>query len=104
MKNPYKSTPIKPSEITPYSQYLSRRAFLKAAAIFSGSALLGACAPKEDKPGSSTPVTSGQTDEFGDPSHRLALNFSSGGRQRPRSHIRVHSRRDQIAKDSDRRR
>src|SRR5215216_3931490 len=67
MKNPYKSTPIKPSEITPYSQYLSRRAFLKAAAIFSGSALLGACAPKEDEPDSSTPVSSGQTDEFGDP-------------------------------------
>jgi len=37
---------IKSSEITPYSQYLSRRDFLKAAGIVTGSALLAACAPK----------------------------------------------------------
>ena len=46
MNNKYKSVPVKSSEITPYSQYLSRRDFLKAAGIVTGSALLAACAPK----------------------------------------------------------
>ncbi len=45
MNNQYKSVPIKPSEITPYSQYLSRRDFLKVAGIATGSALLAACTP-----------------------------------------------------------
>ena len=72
MNNKYKSIPIKSSEITPYSQYLSRRDFLKAAGIMTGSALLAACAPGgtgTDVPeGEMTDVpTSNQTDEFGDP-------------------------------------
>ena len=72
MNNKYKSIPIKSSEITPYSQYLSRRDFLKAAGIMTGSALLAACAPGgtgTDIPeGEMTDVpTSNQTDEFGDP-------------------------------------
>ncbi len=46
MDNQYKSVPIKSSEITPHSLYLSRRDFLKAAGILTGSALLAACAPK----------------------------------------------------------
>jgi len=46
MTNKFKSVPVKSSEITPYSQYLSRRDFLKAAGIVTGSALLAACAPK----------------------------------------------------------
>jgi sulfoxide reductase catalytic subunit YedY len=46
MNNPYQSVPVKSSEITPYSHYLSRREFLKAAGILTGSALLAACAPK----------------------------------------------------------
>ena len=46
MNNKYKSVPIKSSEITPHSLYLSRREFLKAAGIVTGSALLAACAPK----------------------------------------------------------
>ena len=46
MNNPFKSVPVKSSEITPYSQYLSRRDFLKAAGIVTGTALLAGCAPK----------------------------------------------------------
>jgi len=46
MQNKFKSIPVKSSEITPYSQYLSRREFLKAAGILTGSAVLAACAPK----------------------------------------------------------
>lgn len=46
MPTQYKSVPVRSSEITPYSQYLSRRDFLKAAGILTGSALLAACAPK----------------------------------------------------------
>ena len=40
MENQYKSVPVKSSEITPYSQYLSRRDFLRAAGIVTGSALV----------------------------------------------------------------
>jgi len=45
MNNKFKSVPVKSSEITPYSQYLSRRDFLKAAGLLTGSAILAACAP-----------------------------------------------------------
>ncbi|MCI0550249.1 MAG: protein-methionine-sulfoxide reductase catalytic subunit MsrP [Anaerolineae bacterium] len=72
MNNKFKSIPVKSSEITPYSQYLSRRDFLKAAGIVTGSALLAACAPgvtESGVPEDESPVgpTSNQTDEFGDP-------------------------------------
>ena len=70
MNNKFKSVPIKSSEITPYSQYLSRRDFLKAAGIVTGSALLAACAPggTETSVSEGTDVpTSKQTDELGDP-------------------------------------
>jgi sulfoxide reductase catalytic subunit YedY len=60
----YRSIPVKPSEITPYSLYLSRREFLKAAGIVAGSALLAACAPGTDM--AAFPV---KTDEFGDPAN-----------------------------------
>ncbi len=33
MNTKFKSVPVRSSEITPYSQYLSRRDFLKAAGI-----------------------------------------------------------------------
>ena len=69
MDNKYKSVPVKSSEITPYSQYLSRRDFLKAAGIVTGSALLAACAPKATGtafPESEMPVTIGKADELGD--------------------------------------
>ena len=45
MDNPLKSVPVKSYEITPYSLYLSRRDFIKAASFAAGTALLAACAP-----------------------------------------------------------
>jgi sulfoxide reductase catalytic subunit YedY len=72
MENKYKSVPVKSSEITPYSQYLSRRDFLKAAGIVTGSALLAACAPKATGttvPAGEGPGASGKMDEFGDPAN-----------------------------------
>jgi sulfoxide reductase catalytic subunit YedY len=70
MENKFKSVPVKSSEITPYSQYLSRRDFLKAAGIVTGSALLAACAPKATEttiPAADAPdLPSGLTDELGD--------------------------------------
>ena len=73
MNNRYKSIPVKSSEITPYSQYLSRRDFLKAAGLVTGSALLAACAPKASAataPGINTPVvSSNKKDELGDPAN-----------------------------------
>src|SRR3989304_4179868 len=74
MDNKYKSVPVKSSEITPYSQYLSRRDFLKAAGILTGSALLAACAPIAT--GTAVPVdegsvvlASGKIDELGEPAN-----------------------------------
>ena len=72
MDNKYKSVPVKSSEITPYSQYLSRRDFLKAAGIVTGSALLAACAPKATGtavPEGEAPAASGKMDELGDPAN-----------------------------------
>ena len=70
MENKIKSVPVKSSEITPYSQYLSRRDFLKAAGIVTGSALLAACAPKAAEttvPETEVPdLPTGLTDELGD--------------------------------------
>ncbi len=65
----YKSVPVKSSEITPYSQYLSRREFLKAAGIVTGSALLVACAPTGTTIPANEAPASGKTDEFGDPTN-----------------------------------
>lgn len=73
MDNLYKSLQVKSSEITSYSQYLSRRDFLKTAGILTGSAILAGCAsnagetdlPQAEAAG--TQFTSGKTDEFGDP-------------------------------------
>jgi sulfoxide reductase catalytic subunit YedY len=72
MNETYKSAQVKSSEITPYSQYVSRRDFLKAAGIVSGSALLAACAPK----GTATSVPAAgatdfptEKDELGDPTN-----------------------------------
>ena len=73
MTEKIKSVPVLSSEITPKSQYLSRRDFLKAAGIVTGTALLAACAPKvnEQAVGSESeaqvnPSTSTSTDELGD--------------------------------------
>lgn len=73
MSAKFKSVPVKSSEITPYAQYLSRRDFLKAAGIVTGSALLAACAPSVTDsavPELEAPVVaSGLTDELGDPAN-----------------------------------
>jgi sulfoxide reductase catalytic subunit YedY len=73
MNDKFKSVPVQSSEITPYSQYLSRREFLKAAGILTGSALLAACAPKAAatvipaEEAIATQVAPTYADEFGDP-------------------------------------
>ncbi|MEO5887418.1 MAG: twin-arginine translocation signal domain-containing protein, partial [Anaerolineales bacterium] len=75
MNTKFKSVPVRSSEITPYSQYLSRRDFLKAAGIVTGSALLAACAPNAtesavpegEEAEATVAPTSNQTDELGDP-------------------------------------
>ena len=73
MTNKFKSVPVKSSEITPYSQYLSRRDFLKAAGIVTGTALLAACAPTATEgavPATEMPdLPKGLTDELGDPAN-----------------------------------
>jgi sulfoxide reductase catalytic subunit YedY len=73
MTDKFKSIPVLSSEITPKSLYLSRRDFLKAAGIVTGSALLAACAPDaseqdaEPSPGAPAPSSAGKTDELGNP-------------------------------------
>ncbi len=81
MTDKFKSVPVLSSEITPKSLYLSRRDFLKAAGIVTGTALLAACnvpaggAPKvgEQAEGSSAeapvPISAGKADEQGDPAN-----------------------------------
>ncbi|MBN2118058.1 MAG: protein-methionine-sulfoxide reductase catalytic subunit MsrP [Anaerolineales bacterium] len=75
MNTKYKSVPVKSSEITPYSQYLSRREFLRAAGIVTGSALLAACAPAQRATGTTVPegeapvLPPGKMDERGDPAN-----------------------------------
>ena len=72
MDTKYKSVPVKPSEITPYSLYLSRRDFLKAAGIVTGSALLAACTPGAegtDQPDAPAVPASNKMDELGDPAN-----------------------------------
>ena len=73
MTNKLKSVPVKSSEITPYSLYLSRRDFLKAAGIVTGSVFLAACASKAAEStvpateGAETSMFSGKTDDLGAP-------------------------------------
>jgi methionine sulfoxide reductase catalytic subunit len=72
MDNKYKSVPLKSSEITPYSQYLSRRDFLRAAGIVTGSALLAACSPGASAataPAVEMPDLPAKMDELGDPAN-----------------------------------
>ena len=69
--NTYKSVPVLSSEITPKSQYLNRRDFLKAAGIATGAVLLAACAPQAAaSPAAANPTEAayaGKTDELGSP-------------------------------------
>ena len=71
MNKTFKSIPIKSSEITPYAQYLSRRDFLMAAGIVTGSALLVGCAPRvaETAVPESTADLPAKFDELGDPAN-----------------------------------
>ena len=72
MTNKFISVPVKSSEITPHSLYLSRREFLKAAGLVTGSALLTACGPKATETaahGNDTTAFPVKKDEFGDPSN-----------------------------------
>jgi methionine sulfoxide reductase catalytic subunit len=70
MDNIYESVPVKSSEITPHSLYLSRRDFMKAAGLATGSALLAACAPdvKPTAPAEAANLPQ-KTDELGDPAN-----------------------------------
>jgi sulfoxide reductase catalytic subunit YedY len=80
-----KSVPVLSSEITSKSQYLSRRDFLRAAGIVTGTALLAACAPKvsEQAAGSATevpaPSANAMTDELGNPvnSYKEITNYNN---------------------------
>ena len=74
MDNKYKSVPVKSSEITSYSQYLSRRDFLRTAGIVTGSALLAACTPgasaaTEPATEPAMPDLPAKQDELGDPAN-----------------------------------
>jgi sulfoxide reductase catalytic subunit YedY len=74
MDNKYKSVPVKSSEITSYSQYLSRRDFLRTAGIVTGSALLAACSPgasaaTEPAADAAMPDLPAKQDELGDPAN-----------------------------------
>ena len=76
MNDQYKSVPVKSSEITPHSLYLSRRDFLKAAGIVTGTALLAACAPSATGTAApageaGAPSSSNEKDELGDPVNTL---------------------------------
>ncbi|PKO00462.1 MAG: protein-methionine-sulfoxide reductase catalytic subunit MsrP [Chloroflexi bacterium HGW-Chloroflexi-4] len=69
----YQSLKIDRSEITPKSLYLSRRDFMRSAALTAGAAALAACAPRatESNAGSSAPVdpVNTYTDELGNPAN-----------------------------------
>ena len=72
MNKLFKSIPVTSSEITPKHVYLSRRDFIKAAGIVSGSALLAACAPKASTataPASQMPDLPAKMDELGAPAN-----------------------------------
>ena len=72
MTEKLKSIPVLSSEITSKSEYLSRRDFLKAAGIVTGTALLAACAPKASEQAAApdadapAPSSTGNMDELGD--------------------------------------
>jgi sulfoxide reductase catalytic subunit YedY len=73
MSDKFKSVPVLSSEITPKSLYLSRRDFLRAAGIVTGTALLAACAPEVSEQTADpmtealAPALPGKSDELGDP-------------------------------------
>ena len=82
MDDPYKSVPIRSSEITPKSLYLSRRDFMKTAGAVAATTLLAACAPGLATGNLPTPTglsVSQKTDELGDPlnSYQDITNYNN---------------------------
>jgi len=82
MDDPYKSVPVRSSEITPKSVYFSRRSFLKTAGAAAATALLAACAPALSTAALPTPtgLSAGtKTDELGDPlnSYQDITNYNN---------------------------
>ncbi|MEN9562684.1 MAG: hypothetical protein RIR73_928 [Chloroflexota bacterium] len=69
MNNPYKSVPVRSSEITPKETYLSRRDFIKAAGVIAGSAALAACAPEVAESTQEAVVRPTFSDELGNPTN-----------------------------------
>jgi len=74
MDSPFKSVPVKSSEITPKHVYLSRRDFIKAAGVIAGSMALAACLPSQEgapqapeTDSAADPAIAEKTDELGDP-------------------------------------
>jgi len=76
---------IPSSEITPEHLYRTRRRFLKGALLAAGAVTLAACAPRQvtelltATPEATRPVTSGLTDELGDPltSYEAVTNYNN---------------------------
>lgn len=68
MTNPFKSVRVLFSEITPKAVYLSRRDFLKAAAVVTGGALLTACNLEAGETPKVSQQAQGPGDEAGQPS------------------------------------
>lgn len=81
MSNPFKSVPVRSSEITPKHVYLSRRDFIKAAGVVAGSMALAACAPEAVEVTDAPIVDAGpaKTDELGNPvnSYKEITNYNN---------------------------
>jgi sulfoxide reductase catalytic subunit YedY len=73
MPEKYRKESIDPAEITPKSDYLSRRSFIRSTGLIAGSMVLGACVPaitRENSSSTANPTAaSGLTDELGDPAN-----------------------------------
>lgn len=71
MSNPFRSIPVRSSEITPKQVYLSRRDFIKAAGVVAGSMALAACVPEAAESTVAPGVDAGpaKTDELGNPAN-----------------------------------
>ncbi|MHB8779424.1 MAG: protein-methionine-sulfoxide reductase catalytic subunit MsrP, partial [Anaerolineales bacterium] len=71
MSNPFKSIPVRSSEITPKQVYFSRRDFIRAAGVVAGSMALAACVPEVAESTNAPGVDAGpaKTDELGNPAN-----------------------------------
>ncbi|MDO9120811.1 MAG: twin-arginine translocation signal domain-containing protein, partial [Anaerolineaceae bacterium] len=75
MDKDYQSLKIDRSEITPKSLYLSRRDFMRSAALAAGAVALAACAPGVTESIGGTPATADPAnnyiDELGNPANSI---------------------------------